>query len=63
MTYVECIEGIVAGLLAMVATLFVCIDIAYSAKNGSPSGTSGGSIREQDRHARENQPSPSSVET
>lgn len=46
--------GIVAGLLAMVATLFVCIDIAYSAKNGSPK-TSGGSIegtKETGTHAK-----------
>lgn len=33
--------GIVAGLLAMVATLFVCIDIAYSAGSGSPKTSSG----------------------
>lgn len=35
--------GIVAGLLAMVATLLVCIDIAYSARSGSPK-TSDGSV-------------------
>jgi len=35
--------GIVTGLLAMVATLFVCIDIAYSARSGSPK-TWGGNI-------------------
>ncbi|MBX3345565.1 MAG: hypothetical protein KF806_09605 [Nitrospira sp.] len=43
-----------AGLLAMVATLFVCIDIAYSARNGSPK-TSGGSIegtKETGTHAK-----------
>ncbi|MBS0180033.1 MAG: hypothetical protein JSR20_14860 [Nitrospira sp.] len=33
--------GIVARLLAMVATLFVCIDIAYSAGSGSPKTSSG----------------------
>ncbi|MGZ9189571.1 MAG: hypothetical protein ACXW39_05905 [Nitrospira sp.] len=28
--------GIVLGLLAMVATLFVCVDILYSKPKGSP---------------------------
>lgn len=46
--------GIVTGLLAMVATLLVCIDIAYSARSGSPK-TSGGNIeggKETGTHAK-----------
>ena len=33
--------GIVIGLLAMVATLFVCIDITYSGSKMSPKAPSG----------------------
>lgn len=33
--------GIVVGLLAMVATLFVCIDITYSGSKKSPKAPSG----------------------
>jgi len=45
--------GIVAGLLAMVATLFVCIRISYSNAKGSPKVPSGESDepREADTHA------------
>ena len=31
--------GIVLGLLAMVATLFICVDILYSKPKGSPTVT------------------------
>ncbi|MEP7153861.1 MAG: hypothetical protein ABI856_19320 [Nitrospira sp.] len=31
--------GIVLGLLAMVATLFICVDILYSKPKGSPKVT------------------------
>ena len=33
--------GIVAGLGALVVTLFVCIDLVYSKSNGLPDATSG----------------------
>lgn len=33
--------GIVAGLLAMVVTLFVCVDITYSQSKKTPKAASG----------------------
>lgn len=40
--------GIVTGLLAMVATLFVCIDILYGARGG-PSKAPGAGIDESNK--------------
>lgn len=39
--------GIVVGLLAMVGTLFVCIDITYSQSKKSPQAP-GGNVGESD---------------